>query len=582
VESAISFRRAAPLGLLVGALGCLLLFHKLFCADPATTLWADNFDARLLHWIAAWGYRAIVENGAPSDFWNAPSFFPHERSLAFSDSLLSAQLFYIPFRLAGLSAFSALYATLAATTLVACALSSWTLARIGGFSEVERALIIFVAHFGLPISGYLPHYQLFGFELAAPYFLFLYLFLRDWKGRDLMSLAGCFAFGACFATYLAPMLFTVTLVVASPSLWMHFRQNSLAATFRKIGVPSLLVALLLAAALYLFQLRPYVSLGKQFKPQNPFESVEYSARLNSLLTPAAGGHSYWYQPAGAPARFGDAERAFFPGVFVSYPMLCFFLLWAAKREGNFDGEKELSPGIDARLIQFMLLLLSASFILALGPQLGHWSAAKLPLWFLSWLIPGLEHVRAPGRFGIFTALPAIIFALALLRTLFRSHERKYFCAVFALLVVIESIPRYETYPFATDTDGIYAQVRKVLPQNSPLIELPVAGGDSLKTLLRTTGQLHGALIHRGKILTGYGASTTNEALELATLDLKLQRGKARPGDILKFGEKLGVHHYLVRTNRYQPAVRKRWLKYLQNNPQVEVLYQGSGVVVFEK
>ncbi|NDC36979.1 MAG: hypothetical protein EBZ48_02885, partial [Proteobacteria bacterium] len=207
------------LGALVGLFGCAVLFRALLFVDPNTTLWADQFDARLLHWIAEWGYQIIVQRGEPLNFWNAPSFYPHRGTLAYSDSLLSAQLFYSPLRAVGVPSLTALYLTLMGVCLLGCALSMVAIGRIGGFSTIESVLVVFISHFGLSISGYLPHYQLFGFELAPPFFLFLFLYLRDWRLADLMGLLFCFAFGVCFATYLAPMLVAVAIVVAAPMLW---------------------------------------------------------------------------------------------------------------------------------------------------------------------------------------------------------------------------------------------------------------------------------------------------------------------------------------------------------------------------
>ncbi|MBN8549654.1 MAG: hypothetical protein J0M12_10095 [Deltaproteobacteria bacterium] len=582
MESQISLRRALLIGLGVGALGVLLLFRALIGKDLSATLWADNYDARLLHWIAEWGYTSIVERRDPFNFWNAPSFYPHLKSLAASDSLLSAQIFYSPLRLLGLSSGAALYATLAAVSILGCVLSVLALRRIGSFSPLEIAVIAFVCHFGLSITAYFAHYQLFGFQLAAPFFLFWYLFLREWRARDLLTVAACFAFSVCFSTYLAPMLTVTALGTAIPSLWRLHKQRAFGATLRSIGLRSLVGTIALGIFVFAVQLAPYRAFNSEESPKSLEESALYSAKPNSFLAPAFGGNSYWYQPRGAPTRFGDTERAFFPGFLISYSLVAFLFIWIAHAYRWYGAAETVAPGIDQRFLNYLAILLGLSIVLAFGPYLPFLPALKFPFYFLTWIVPGLEHVRTPGRFGIFTALPAIIFSLCLLRTFFYSRHFSRVLAAFALGIVVETLPRFDTFPFHPDADGVYAQLKSNLPAGAAVIELPTTGGDSLRTLLRVTDQLHGTLIHGGKIVLGYGASTTPEMEALNKLDLRIQRRKSRPADALLFGERLNVNYFIIRLNRYAPPVRERWLKLAREQKSVETLFADEKLLILRR
>lgn len=582
VESRVKLPQALLIGLIVGIGGSLLLFRGLLSCEIASTLWADNYDSRLLHWIAEWGYQVIVERRDALNFWNAPSFYPHTLSLAYSDSLLSAQIFYAPLRLLGFSAAGALYTTLACVSILGCLLSAAALKRIGGFTSLEIAVIVFAMHFGLSITGYLAHYQLFGFQLAFPFFLFLYLFITSWRSEDLVTLSLCFAFGVCFATYLAPMLLVVGGLAALPLLWQSQQKKEVLPALRRIGLPSYIVCGCVAVFIVGVQLTPYLKVSANSKTPSLDESALYSARVNSFLAPAFGGYSYWYQPRGAPTRFGDTERSFFPGFLISYSMVCFLLLWAAHRFRWYGAGELLAPGISSRFLMYALGIFAASAILAFGPYPAYHPALKFPFYFLTWIVPGLEHVRAPGRFGIFVGLPAIVFSLSLLRTLCKKQPHLWLISIFALVLVAESWPRFEVFPFRPDADGVYSQLRSWLPPGQAVLELPTAGGDSLRTLLRTTDQLQGTLIHGGKVVVGYGASTTPEAEAFSNLDLRIQRRKSRPLEALQFAEKLGINYFIIRLNRYVPQVRAKWVRLAQENQHLETLYADPTVLILRR
>lgn len=568
---------------IVASFGVFLLFHPLLGQEANSTLWGDNYDARLLHWIAEWGYQALTVQGSFAEFWNAPSFYPHLKSLAFSDSLLSAQLFYSPLRLLGVAPFSALYMTLALACVSACLLSGVALRRLGFFEPLECALIVFVAHFGLGISGYLPHYQLFGFQFAFPYFLFLYLTLRDWRGFDFAAAALCACIGIGFATYLGPMLAVTTVVLVLPTLTRLLRRKELTLSLRRLGGSAWGVVIVSVLALYVLQIRPYLDVSDRIPKQSFDESAVYSATPTSLLKPALGGNSLWYGPPPGLAKFGDAERAFFLGVVVTYPCVAFLLLWAARRLSGYGSLDEAAPGIEPGFLWYLFLLLVTVLILSLGPYPLAASWLKLPFWYASAVIPGLERVRAPGRFGIFAALPAICFALAMLRTVCASgRARTVALAAACVLVPLDSVPAYRTFPFESDPKGVYTRLEKVLGgRKDVIIELPLAGGDFLRTLLRVTEQLHGTLTHGGRIFVGYGAAETAEAKELGLLDLKLQRKKAKIVDIMEFAARHDARLFVVHLDRYPPKIRKRWQRFLSEHPSLKIHYQDERTLMFE-
>ena len=212
-----------------------------------------------------WGYHILFEEFSPRNFWNANSFFPNANSLAYSDSMLGLQLFFAPLRLVGIAPTTALYLSLALTCILGTVGTALALEKIGYFSLAESALIVYAAHFSLSMSSYFYHYQLFGFELAPPFFLFLFLYLRDFKSKYLIILCLYCWFGVSISTYLAPILFALTVILAPVLLVIRIHQRGLKWILGQIKVSHLGIVAVFGLSLYFILLRPYSLLGYWFK-----------------------------------------------------------------------------------------------------------------------------------------------------------------------------------------------------------------------------------------------------------------------------------------------------------------------------
>lgn len=544
----IVVRSHLSVALAVSMLGVGLLFHCLWGQPINETLWGDNYDARLLSWIAEWGYQILIVQARPLEFWNAPSFYPHLGTLAYSDSLLSLQFLYSPLRLIGFQPLSALYLSLAGVSTIACLFSAAALRRLCRLQSLELAVCLFVIHFGLSIVAYLPHYQIFGFQFAAPFFLYLLLWIREAHPFDLIRTALLFTLGTCFATYLLPILVTIGSLCAVPFFLYSIRQKGIGFFIRPLTPLHIVAVFALVSFLYCAQIRHYVRFEQTLQSSSLDEAKLYSGKLWSMFMPARAGNSLWYAPAPLDTGFGDAERAYFPGYSV--------LLLAGL--GLIQSLRRKNQTFDCHLGMFLGVLGVSAFTIALGPEVF---GAKMPFYYLAQIIPGLDRVRAPGRIGILLAMPLAILAaagLASLRARLGQNSSQKLCCI-ALVVVLELIPQFQRFHFTIDADGVYAQVGREIPKQSPIIEVPVAGGDYLNSILGITEQLHGTLIHGGRIIVGYGSRNSPEADELAYLDLRLFRGKAMFRDLVAFAKRQHVSKILVRISRY-PKKRAHYLR----------------------
>lgn len=559
-------RQGALFGPLVGILGSAILFRALLGLDSSRILWADNFDARLVLWIVEWGYHILFQKFDPLNFWNANSFFPYQHALAFSDSLMSAQLLYGPLRLLGVAPTVALYLTLIAFCILGCTLTDLALRKIGGFSIYERVLILFSAHFSLCVVDYAGHYQLFGFQLAPACLLFLYLYLERWALTTLIWLCSIFSLCTLFSAYAAPMLFSVGIIAAIPRLKSEISNIGLRGVASRISWRGFLVIALTVVILYVLQFRFYLNLSKGWTRMQPAELMAYSANFSTLFT-GFSGSSLWYSSWGS----APAESAYFPGIF----LLCsggFSLLWYLS---NFSRS--------AQLTNFVLLVFVAALVLSWGPQISGHPEVKLPFYWMSHVVPGLSRVRAPGRFGILLGLPLGFFAAILLRRLFDSTSKsRVYWTVAICLLILDSITVRSTHRLWLFDPTAYSKVADLIPVESPILELPVAGTNDLHTILRVGHQLNGSMLHWRRLIVGHGAKYTQEHQDLVTHDRLLQSRIKREdlNSLLEFAKSMGVRHVLLH-KRYSKRVLRLWLEVLRDPGRVKILYTGKGYVLFE-
>lgn len=562
--------RAWP-GALVGVVGSAVVFFAVLRSWRPPVFWADEFDARLVLWIAEWGYHALVETGDWRGFFNANSFYPHARTLAYSENLLSLQLLYAPLRALGVDRLDALYVSLAGFTVLGTTLSYAALNRFDAFvgrdsslSRLEKSFIVTAAHFSLCVTAFLPHYQLFGFHLAIPFLLYLWVYLEEWRRSDLVALCLIGPLAVCFAGYLAPLLLTLSgLLAAARFAWRP--RELLARVDAHLRLPDLLLVLAVAATLYAVAFRPYLMVRNELGRQSFAETVSYSARPESILTNVSVNSALY--PRRQRPGLGDWERAVYPGATLLIAGMALAVL--TYRRGP-AGSVPMW-----RLQAHALVLFVASWVLALGPYLPQLPALPLPFAWLASVVPGLREVRAPGRLGMFFALPLAIFAVIAIRSAFTRHRRTVLAVVLALFIV-ESWPTYPIYVYALPHEKSYRAAAERLTPGTPLLELPVYVNDHFGTLTNVMNQLLGSTDHWGRLVVGYGAKSTPEYHQLLYLDWQLIQGEIAFAEMLGFARRLGIDHMLVHFDGYPEAARGRIRAQVEATQGLEPLYREGG------
>lgn len=559
------------------------------------SLWADDFDTRLIYWIVNWGYHIIFEMGQPLSFWDANSFFPHVETLAYSDSFLGIQILFAPLRLLGISPLNSLYLSLAGICVISTALTYFALERLGYFSIPEKILITFTAHFSLSMISFLIHYQLFGFQIAPAFFLFLFLFLRDLKAKYLLILAILFSWGVTIAMYLAPMLLVLSIFLSVPFLTNQLRKLGFKMVIKKIEVGNLVIVGLIALLLYLIQFRPYFSISGNFPIQSFEETSIYSANFESIFT-GFSKFSLWYGPEEYPT-YGAWEYAYFPGyvlLILGLSSLIYYsgvllrriipsLFYLKKNPINSISPTEIkmqAHKVPLSFLLFMTILFMVTVVLSWGPFLKPDLSVHLPFYYLTKFIFGLREMRAPGRFGMFISLPLAIFAITLIQRIFkRKVILNWIIILITSIIVFESIPKFPVFPFSIDENGIYKQVAQEIQPNTPLLEFPVSGDNNLETIKIALHQLNGSTIHWGLMVIGYGSKFSPEYITLVDLDNQIHKEYSDPEIVLQFGEQYEINYFLIHLSRYNPEIAKKWITSIRNS-DAQIIFETKEEIFF--
>jgi hypothetical protein len=548
-----SLSRVSPVSLgflpgaaLLGVVAVLVWFRNLLGVDPERFLWADNFDPYLLRWTAEWGYLALGEARSWSLFWNAPIFYPHTDTLAYSDSLLTLQVLYTPLRILGVPPLTALYIGLGLTAVGCFVLTVWLVGRLEIFSHLESMIVGFVAHFSLMFAAFLPHYQLFGFHFAPPFFIALYLFFSTRRVRWLILAEVCFALGACFSVYLGPSLVVLGLVVAGVCMartkaWSDLR------TWRALALPGLVSTALIGGMVYGVHVERYVHMVGATAPQSLEEVATYSARPASLVSGRSIQSRWWRPYGGGYQSTGDWERAYFPG----FVLLLGFVLGV----GSLVASTGSVTGSLREFSAVMFTLFVAAIVLSWGPFVD---GQRMPYYFLSDWFPPLRNTRAMGRYGMFAALPLGVFLVVAMRSFYgrMGGVRSIGIGVVTFVAVgIESVPTGAIYPFEEPLRERHIAVRSIVAPGEGFAELPVAGVGHFETIRAILEQMNGTLHHHGRLVVGYSGRRSPESAWLIELDQVVPRGETTRDGLRSFLREPKVDVVLIHLDRYPAAAQ---------------------------
>jgi hypothetical protein len=456
----------------------------------------DLIDSLLVVFIVGWQNHALFTD--PFDMYQAPLFYPFDKSLLLSEQLLGGSVLGLPAWLATDNAVLASNVMLLATFPIA-AFGMYLLVR----DVTGSRLAGFVAGLAFAYTPYrlsmlwAPHVLL---VIWIPYAL---LHLRRFVLHQKMTNALLFALFVAVqvassghgALIIASVLPIVTIVVLAfrPSLLKQAR------TWIGAGVAAIVIAL---AAL------PFVLPYQQLYEENPEfvrdpkEVAYYSAGPLGLVT-APANNRLWHETLDVGRGVvAEWEKWLFPGFIV--PSLAFFggiivLLRGPDRDGRLWGAVFIVLGL------FGLLM-----------SIGTSSRLDRPFGLFARYAPGFDRIRVAGRFSVIASLGMAGLcgiAVSYWGALLKNNVKRARLSIAPALLVAPLI-LFEAWPITFNptpvpkTPPVYEWLSS--QPSTPVLELPtgqpVGAGVQAPTLQREARYLLFLTEHWRPILNGYGGN----------------------------------------------------------------------------
>jgi hypothetical protein len=451
----------------------LLLFLPL-SPSPATRTLGWGPDERLFLWTLAWDVHALLEQ--PLRLFDANIFYPESHTLAYSENLLGSALLGAPVLLAT----GNLVLTSNLIVLSAYALSgagAFFLARRLGLGESGAALAGVVYAFAPPhffryAQLHLATVQWIPFALG-----FLHAYARHKRRRDLLTACVLFTLQALTSGH-AALFLALALAGLAVFLASSGRLPLLQAA-RDLGLAGAAILCLNAALLW-----PYHQVRREVGLRRNLAGLDaVSANPGSFLaSPTHVQRSLLALLPGAERAAGKARTFLFPG------WLTLALAGVAlARPRRLDAEHA-----------FYALLAAVSLWLTLGPGFGLYAV-------LYRLIPGLDFVRVPTRFGILWLLGLAVLAGAGFERatagLTPRSRRLWGAAALGLMAAEFAAIPLEAPRYAVEVPAVD---RWLAGRRGPVVELPVSDpADGMRASQRHSHYMLHSTVHWLPLVNGY-------------------------------------------------------------------------------
>ncbi len=380
----------------------------------------DLGDGLLTSWIMSWNVRQLTRLDV-ARYFDANIFFPHTRTLAYSEHLFTQSLASLPVRAFSSNPLLAHNIVLLLAYLTS-ALGMYALARHLTKSRFAGVVAGLVFAFSPFMFSHFVHIQIVtagGIPLA---FLFLHRYFETRRTRE----AVCFALvsslqalaNSYYALYLGLFGGLFILVMAVPR--------------KRVFDPGFWRDMLAAAAVILFLAGPfayqYVRVGRDMGFSR---HVGTPASLTSYLAASPTNRVY----GGLTERFQKPEQHLFPGALALILAVAGFVSLVSRREGGRSPGSKTSPGRLVAAAYGGVALLA--FLFTFGPN-G-------PYLLLFKYLPGFNGLRVPARFHIFVMFGISVLAAFGARELIGKLRGKGRFLVVGLLPVLILV-EYAAFP----------------------------------------------------------------------------------------------------------------------------------------
>ena len=484
-------------------------------------------------WTLAWNYRWL--QGEVDNYWDANQFFPHRKTLAYSEPQFGTSLLTYPtVGLGGNTVLAYNVATLLfffGAGMAVYALCWWVLGLMPDVRESNRCAAAITAGILFAFNPYmfreLGVLQLLATLFPALCLLGLHRFFHKKRLSDaLLFTAG---FLGCWHTCAYYGLFLSVFVACFPFLFWHrdlFRWRHLMRGFVALAIS---IAGLLPLAYGMQSAKVAMSLDRSEEIVRALSAV-----LRRYLEPSSSSLIYKHiLGEGVPG-----SSLFLGGMLLCLSVVGTFTLFKShilRWNGQSDSET-LAVSNPTRLPSFRrysifyITMACVAFILSMGMAFTPIHTKGLGIYrIIAWFspynllykfVPGFSSIRSPYRFSIFLALFLAILAgvgvLWICRR-FRSRWRwpVVVCLIGMSLFELWPVPvRLIKVPVAlAELPPVYQHVKK-LPSDTALIEVPLPTLPSEEGLEPTARYIYYSTFHWQRLVNGYSGFSPRAEDEL--------------------------------------------------------------------
>lgn len=544
-------------------------------------------------WTLAWNHSWL--GGQTSSYWNANLFYPHQKTLAYSEPQLGTSLLTAPIVFFGGNTILAYNVVLLGfiwgAGMVAYALCWWLLDTFdGNLTEpaVPRKDSRIYRWLSAVTTGILYGFNFYMFReigvlqllsvLFIPLtFLGIHRFFHQYRWLDVLVLSIGFL-GAWYTC----AYYGIFLSVFVPFFILRLGWRNL--LDREVLIKGVVAGILICVSLM-----PLVYGMLSAKTVMNLDRAEYVVRdLSAVFT------KYFQLPTqswlyGDFLKIGTEQSLFLGGTLLCLAGLAVMVIYRTKRnEAGTINEKPQS--LLHQYGGFYLFMALFALILSLGMALAPRPSTDLGVYqFLVWLspynllykfVPGFSSIRSPHRFYVFVCLFSSLLAgygMFWLSQRVRPRWRHFLVPLLVVAAILELWPiplRFVKVPRSmAELPSIYEDVRK-LPSGSTLIELPIDMEGSERASEPEARSMYFGIFHQQSLVNGYSGFMPQAHLELGRILLE-----STPETAILGLKAFGIKYVLVHTDKLNAsekvqlsALEKRGLKLLSYEEK-DSLYQ---------
>lgn len=475
---------------------CYIFQHPIDLVFAGELLWNDDFDTNLIRWILEATFKALDSHHF-ENVWDANSFYPSLGTLAYSDAMLSLQIFYYPLRKFGLLPMQAIYGTIYILVFVSNFITTYALTSKYKFNSLNLLILLAIPYITLSFTNFLVHYQLFGMLFYVPYFIYVFRLL-DGDVKSATPAALIFVFASMISAYFAPMAFAITIMLFVTYYKFDFKKYCHFFYCIFSNRATLIALVVIGSIFYIIFVRHYTSMSALKGGADYSESAIYSANIFSLLTSISDKSSIYE----ANPTYGFWESSYFPGYTILFSAILSLVILKRFRISEFY----------KRFYLYTFSIFICAYLLSLGPYLSFFDIkCPAPYYILSKIFPGLNNVRAPGRFGMFFGIFWAASLVCINQALTNYYSKILRYVVLALLtsiVLYESKIKFNVKEFDTEGYKKHSLFSSVIHYRDPILILPLGGKDNITTIRNIMNGLNISIESNGWPINGYGSRTT--------------------------------------------------------------------------